>query len=60
MSKLHLGHENKVLNNALMDDQRGVVDGAGDDGGPVYGWMSWISMSGGIDTMIGYEVYEEH
>jgi hypothetical protein len=32
MSKFHLGHENKVLNNALMDDQRGVVDGAGDDG----------------------------
>ena len=60
MSKFHLGHENKALNDALMDDQREVVDGAGDDGGPVYRWMSWISRSGGVDTMIAYEVYKEH
>jgi len=29
-------------------------------GGPVYRLMSWISRPGVADTMIGYEVYEEH
>jgi hypothetical protein len=44
MSKFHLGHENKILNSALVGDQCGIIDGAGDNEGSGISWMLGLTV----------------